>query len=54
MKPSPLRKYTCSDYRAEMRLMALKRQLEKPGLTEAERLRLKREVQRLEESLAMD
>ena len=54
MKPTPLRKYTCSDYRAEMRLLALKRQLEKLDLTAQERSRLEDEVRQLEQRMAMD
>ena len=54
MKPSPLRTYTCSDYRDEMRLLALRRRLQetKPGQPERERLRA--EIRELERAMAMD
>ena len=54
MKPSPLRKYTCADYREEMRLLALRRRLEKEDLSEEERVLLAREIEVLHESMAMD
>ena len=53
MKPSPLRRYTCSDYREEMRLLALRRRLEQPGLPEDERRRTAEEIEALEKALAM-
>lgn len=53
MKPSPLRTYTCSDYREEMRLLGLKRRLEREDLTEEERLRLQEEIAAVERALAM-
>ena len=55
MKPSPERTYTCSDYREEMRLLALRRRLEQGGdLTAEERQAIAREVALLEQSMAMD
>ena len=53
MKPSPLRKYTCSDYREEMRLLGLKRRLEQDDLPEDERRRLADEIERIERAMAM-
>lgn len=53
MKPSPLRTYTCGDYREEMRLLGLKRRLEQGDLSEDERLRLAEEIRALEFSLEM-
>jgi hypothetical protein len=52
--PSALRKYTCSDYREEMRLLAMKRRLEQEDLPEGERERLAEEIERIERSMAMD
>ncbi len=55
MKPSPERTYTCSDYREEMRLLALRRRLEQGSdLTAEERRAIAREVEDLERSMAMD
>lgn len=54
MKPSPRRKYTCSDYREEMRLFALKRQLEDVELQEADRSVIREEIERIERAMAMD
>ena len=45
--------YTCSEYRQEMVLLALRRKLLLSELTEEERLRLAEEVARLEEELGM-
>lgn len=44
----------CSDYRAEKRLLALKRQLCQEGLTPEERTRLEAEIDELERLLGMD
>lgn len=52
MKPPA--KYTCMEYREEMLLLGLKRQLERPGLPEAERRRLAERVRELEERMGMD
>jgi len=46
--------YGCSDYREEMRLMGLKRRLEKEKLDEPEQLRLIREIEALEAKMGMD
>jgi hypothetical protein len=53
MEPSPLRKYTCSDYREEMRLLALMRRLEEDRLTDSERGVIREEIERIERSMAM-
>ena len=47
------RRYTCSDYREEMRLLGLRRRLEQAGLPEEERRRLTEEIEALERTLAM-
>lgn len=40
--------YTCNEYREEMILLALRRRLQQPGLTEEERTKLLAELARLE------
>jgi hypothetical protein len=53
MQPPPVRKYTCADYREEMRLLGLKRRLAQENLPEEERRRISEEVTRLEQAMAM-
>lgn len=45
---------TCSDYRAEMVLLALRRRLESAALTERERETIKLEIARLEREMGLD
>jgi hypothetical protein len=45
--------YTCTEYRQEMILLALRRKLTRPDLSEEERRRLAEEVSRLEQELGM-
>jgi hypothetical protein len=47
-------KYTCSDYRAEMRLLGLKKQLNEKNLSPAEKEEIQAEIVRLEKVLQMD
>jgi hypothetical protein len=47
------RNYTCNEYREEMILLGLRRQLQQPGLTDDERKRLEEEVSRLERLIGM-
>lgn len=47
-------RYGCMDYREEMRLMGLKRLVEKDGLTDAEREAAMREIGELEKKMGMD
>ena len=54
MAASPPTKYTCADYRDEMRLLGLRRRLEKQDLTEEEQRRLREEILEIEQKLAMD
>ena len=54
MPASPPNKYTCADYRDEMRLLGLRRRLEKQDLTEEERRRVLEEVREIERKMAMD
>ncbi len=53
MKPSAQRTYTCADYRAEMRLLGLRRRLEEEGVGREERARLLREIEELERALGL-
>ncbi len=52
MKPSG--KYTCVEYRQEMILLGLKRQLGDPGLPEAERVRIAEKARELAQQMGMD
>jgi hypothetical protein len=45
--------YGCQDYREEMRLLGLRRSLQRPDLTEEERRRLQQAVDELESSLGL-
>ncbi|SDO38955.1 hypothetical protein [Desulforhopalus singaporensis] len=47
-RPAQHNKYTCNDYREEMILLGLQRQLQAPGLCEADRKKIEREIERLE------
>jgi hypothetical protein len=49
MKP-----YTCNDYRQEMMLAALRKQLNDPSLREVDRQKLEREIARLKAEMGMD
>ena len=46
--------YTCREYRQEMLLMGLRRQLLKENLSDADRKRLLDEIRRLEKQMEMD
>lgn len=54
MKEEGKRAYGCTDYREEMRLMGLKRVLEKSDLTDAEREKIAAEIRELEARMGMD
>lgn len=47
-------KYTCSEYREEMLLLGLKRQLEDPSLSETEKKQLIEKIAELEQQMGMD
>ena len=47
-------KYTCKDYRAEMRLLGLKKQLHEKKLCPTEKEEIQAEIDRLEEILQMN
>ena len=52
MKPKP--KYTCTEYRQEMLLLGLRRQLEDPELPEGQKRRIADTIHELETQLGMD
>ena len=52
MKPTG--KYTCTEYRQEMILLGLKRQLENPLLPEAQRVHVAEKIRELERQMGMD
>jgi len=49
-----LEKYTCSDYRAEMRLIGLKKRLNEETLSPSEKRLIKAEIDELERALQLD
>ena len=48
------KKYTCSDYREEMRLVGLKKRLSEENLSRTERQNIRKEIAKLEEVLQLD
>lgn len=52
MKPGGT--YTCLEYREEMTLLGLKRRLENPELSEAEKDWITKEIKKLEKHMRMD
>ena len=50
---APRSAYGCQDYREEMRLLGLRRSLQRSDLTEEERRRLQQAVDELEASLGL-
>jgi hypothetical protein len=47
-------KYTCNEYRQEMRLIGMKRRLKEENLSEAEKKELEKEIEALEAAMEMD
>ena len=47
-------KYTCNEYREEMILLGLKKKLESPDLTEAEKEKLHKEIKELTKKMDME
>ncbi len=45
--------YTCSEYREEMMLLALRRRLTEPGLDNHEKAALEKEIAALEDKIGM-
>jgi len=50
----PKRKYTCNDYREEMRLLGLKKRLNEKNLSKTEKETIEAEITKLEKTLQMD
>ena len=50
----PKSKYTCNDYREEMRLLGLKNRLNEKDLSETEKQAIEAEITKLEKALRMD
>jgi len=46
--------YTCKDYRQEMVLLSLKKRLQEPGLSDAEKAAVRAEIKRVEIVMGMD
>ena|GEM_PF-3794306 len=46
-------KYTCEDYRQEMKLMALRKRLEEEDLSKEEKARLAEEIKKLEQEIKL-
>jgi hypothetical protein len=47
-------KYTCVDYRSEMKLLGLKRRLEEENLSEEEMAQIVQEIKKLEKKMNMN
>ncbi|RLJ04801.1 MAG: hypothetical protein DRP14_02875 [Candidatus Aenigmatarchaeota archaeon] len=47
-------KYTCIDYRSEMKLLGLKRRLEEENLSEEEKALILQEIEELEKEMKMN
>jgi len=47
-------KYTCNDYREEMRLLGLKKRLGEGNLSKAEKQAIEAEISRLEKALQLN
>jgi hypothetical protein len=50
----PKSKYTCNDYREEMRLLGLKKRLNENKLSKTEKQAIEAEITKLEKALRMD
>ena len=49
-----MKRYTCNDYRQEMILTGLRKQLADPALSESQRQWLEKEIKRLEAKMGLD
>jgi hypothetical protein len=49
-----MNQYTCDDYRQEMILASLRRQLAQTGLSDAEKQKLREQIQKLETLMGLD
>lgn len=52
-KPEKTLKYTCDDYRMEMRLLGMRLQLSNAELSDSDREKLQNEIDQLEKELGM-
>jgi hypothetical protein len=50
----PKTKYTCSDYREEMRLLGLKKRLTENNLSKTDKQIIKAEIKKLEKALQLN
>jgi hypothetical protein len=51
---SMIKRYTCNDYRQEMILVGLKKQLADPELSPAQKARLQAQISKLETEMDLD
>jgi len=51
---SPKKPYTCSDYRQEMMLASLRKQLSDPDLGPEDKQRLEEQIAQLEKQMGLD
>jgi hypothetical protein len=49
-----MKRYTCNDYRQEMMLAGLRKQLADPQLNRSQKEMLEREIRRLEAEMGLD
>jgi hypothetical protein len=49
-----MKRYTCNDYRQEMMLASLRKQLADPQLNRSQKETLEREIRRLEAEMGLD
>ena len=49
-----IKRYGCNDYREEMRLVGLKKQLNEKNLSRSEKQSIKKEIAKLEKALQLD
>jgi len=47
-------KYTCTEYREEMLLLSLRKQLNREGLSEKQKQKIRQEIKKLESHMEMD
>ncbi|MFT5725893.1 MAG: hypothetical protein ACI8PB_000009 [Desulforhopalus sp.] len=52
-KPEKILKYTCNDYRMEMRLLGMHQQLSNVELSDSDREKLQNEIDLLEEEIGL-
>lgn len=52
-KPEKILKYTCDDYRMEMRLLGMLQQLSNAELPDSDRERLQNEIDQLEKEIGL-